>query len=114
MKIIYFYEAFDGKLFDDENNCEIYETRHLHPNLSDIIFFNKEGKSYFINYNCPFNDNIYYDCEHIYIPTDAFDDFKWLVKTCGWCEFEQITAPGKWKRIVPEGQIDGKWIQIKK
>lgn len=111
MRII--YEAYDGKQFEDEDECLNYEYGFKHPNLFCIKFYNVNEEQIFLNKDNVFDDNIYFNCEKIEIPENAFLDFEDLYACCGWCEFEQIAAPGKWKRVVPEGQIDGKWIQVK-
>lgn len=116
MRTVYFYEAFDGKLFDKEEACAIYEVKHLHPSLFNIVFLDKKNDSYYINPDNPFNDDVYNNCEWIHVPEKSFDDFKWLVEECGWYEFEQITKPGVWKRTVNEESSiynDGVWVYIK-
>lgn len=96
------YKAFDGMIFEDEYECEDYENKICHPLLEDIEFFDENNLSYFINLNNndPFSDNIYNNCWKVIIHNSCeFNDFIWLAKYCGWCEFyEQITGPGIWER----------------
>ena len=115
MKTVYLYEAFDGKIFDNEDDCAVYEAVKLHSNLFHITFIDKDNKPYGINPIWPFEDNTYNHCEQINVPADAFDDFKWLTEECGWCEFEQITKPGRWKRTITEESSiydEGVWVYI--
>jgi len=96
------YKAFDGTIFEDEYKCEEYENKLLHPHLENIEFFDKNNFLYFINLDNEeaFSDDIYNDCWKVNIHnSDEFNDFIWLAKYCGWCEFyEYITKPGVWVR----------------
>ena len=96
------YKAFDSTIFEDEYECEDYENRICHPLLENIEFFDENNHSYFINFdsNDPFSDSTYNHCRKVIIHDSyEFNDFIWLAKYCGWCEFyEQITEPGIWIR----------------
>lgn len=111
MEKIITYKAFDGTMFNSEDECFSYESKHTHHNLFHIKFFDKNGQLYFIDKNKMFSDKIYYKCEEIYIPEESFKDFLWLSRECGWYEFyEQISHAGHWKRTVLYDWInDGKW-----
>lgn len=103
MKIINLYEAFDGKRFEDENECMSYEAVNLHPNLFKITFVNENNDIYTIDKNNVFNDDIYQKCEEIYIPDrESQKDILWLSEECGWEEFYAFEKAGHWKRIADE------------
>lgn len=115
LRTLYLYQAFDGKIFTDEIECENYENVHLHVSLFNITFYNKQQLSYTLDKRNIYDDSIYNECEQIEIPKESFEDFQWWVQECGWCEFEQITKPGKWKRTVTEESSiynEGIWIYI--
>ena len=99
MRTIYLYEAFDGKRFDNEDECMNYEAVNFHPNVFKIIFIDKDNNIYPIDKNDIFNDNIYQKCEEIYIPNEeSLKDLLWLAEECGWEEFYDFSKPGHWKR----------------
>lgn len=114
MKII--YQADDGKLFENEWDCEEHEAKikYLkHPHLKNITFFTKEDCPYFMDDDSIFSDDIYYYCWKITVHNiDELNDLIWLTDYWGWCEFKQITEPGTWERH----EIDlfkGHWVKIK-
>ena len=104
MKII--YQAFDGKNFENEEDCEIYEFKKLHPNLFTIDFYDAENKLFHLSKNKDnlWNDVTYYTAEKVKIHNAAeLSDFLLLSKECGWCDFyEQINEIGFWERIEDE------------
>ena len=103
MKTIYLYEAFDGKRFEDEDECMNYEVINLHPNLFRITFVNENNDIYTIDKNDVFNDDTYHKCEEVYIPDEeSLKDILWLSKECGWEEFYTFEKAGHWKRIPDE------------
>lgn len=117
MKIL--YQACDGVIFENKWDCEDYETTLKHPNLKNIDFFIENS---FINLNCTFGtlikdlyeqlDNIYEHSWKINIHNnEEFNDFLWLINYCGWCEFEDITEPGVWKRYEDKLH-NGYWEKI--
>ena len=114
MKII--YQAFDGKNFDDEEKCEVYEFKKLHPNLFTIDFYDEENKLFHLSEDKDnlWNDTVYYMAEKVEIHNTAeLSDFLLLSKECGWCEFyEQINDVGLWARTEDE-MNNGKWIKKK-
>ena len=93
------YIADDGREFDDEYDCEMYEGALLHPNLLNITFYNECGESYKIRHHNINDDAIYDTCERIDIHNDKeAADLRWLAEECGWCEFYEITSMGVWER----------------
>ena len=113
MKIL--YQADDGKLFENEWDCEEYEAKIVHSHLKNITFFTIEDCPYFMNDDNIFSDDIYYDCWKITVHNiDELNDLIWLVDYCGWCEFEQITEPGTWIRHETDSFFhEGYWVKIK-
>ena len=108
MKTISMYEAFDGKIFKEEEECFNYECEKLHSKLFNITFWDENNNVYFINKDDVCNDSTYDKCEKLSIPIDSFEDFVWLTEECGWYEFTQISQPGIWKREVHNHH--GIWI----
>ena len=98
MKI--FYQAEDGKIFDNEDECLEYEYKLKFPEIFNICFYDKDGLLYHINEDNIFNDDYYFKAEkvNIYNKTDLIV-FQKLARECGWCEFtDYITSPGTWIR----------------
>lgn len=114
MKTIYLYEAFDGKRFEDENECMSYEAVNFHPDLFKITFVDENNNICTIDKNDVFNDRIYQNCEEIYIPDEkSLKDILWLAEECGWCEFEDFLRPGHWKRQCDEDcSWNATWVLI--
>lgn len=107
MRII--YEAFDGKTFDKQWECENYEYMLFHPHLLTICFYDKNDKLCYITKELIEDvdskiDLIYHNTEKVEIHTkEEFQDFIELSKDCGWCEFyDYITSPGLWIRHEDE------------
>lgn len=112
MKII--YQAFDGKNFDNEEDCEVYEFKKLHPSLFNIDFYNEENELFHLSKDKDnlWNDTTYYVAEKVKIHNTAeLSDFLLLSKEAGWCEFEeQINEIGLWERTEDEVG-NGIWIK---
>lgn len=105
------YEAEDGKIFLNEDECYAYETLYKFPELLNIQFYDKENQIYHIKDTDPFNSKYYIKCEKIYIHNFAeLMCLHWITKECGWCEFDQISEPGLWIRKEQGGSLFGKWI----
>ena len=106
MRILYI--ADDGTQFDDYDACEAYEALLGHEAIYNIKF--DDGKhSYKVKRGDEFDDSVYQRAEKVYVETEKeLEDFQWLTKECGWCEFEQITSPGKWVR-KDMGDMMGVW-----
>lgn len=113
MKII--YQAFDGKNFDNEEKCEIYEFKNLHPNLFSINFYDEDNRLFRLSKDEDklWNDETYYKTEKVEIHNTAeLSDFLLLAKECGWCEFyEQIDDVGLWTRTEDEMR-NGVWVKF--
>ena len=108
------YRAFDGKDFNNEEECLNYENSIIHPNLFTIHFFNKDTKEdYYINKDDIYDDQVYYKADKIIIHNkDEYEDFAWLAKECGWIEFDDINTFGLWERKCHNGILsDGFWIK---
>lgn len=108
MKIL--YQAKDGKIFDNEDECCGYEYKLEFPEIFNICFYDKDGLLYHINEDDIFNDDYYFRAEKvdIYNKTDLIV-FRKLARECGWCEFtDQITSPGTWIR-KDDNKLYGIW-----
>ena len=112
MKVI--YEAIDGKQFDNEYDCEMYEGKLAHPHLEGITFFTKDCALPIAFKEDIFDDELYNTCEAIWIHSkEELADLQWLTEETGWCEFEQLTEPGFWVRCESESfsLAEAKWIK---
>lgn len=99
MKIL--YEAIDGKIFTNEDECYEYETLLKYPELLTIDFFDEFDNIYHIKAEDIFNEIVYNLCEKVYIRTEAeLAAFKFLTSETGWCEFEDIDSTGVWRRVT--------------
>lgn len=109
MKIL--YEAFDGTIFKDRDECEKYENTELHPNLFTIKFLDENENPYYIRKENIYDDDVYQKAERVEINNEnEYKDFAWLVEECGWCEFMDIKTPGLWERTILHGVLsDGIW-----
>ena len=107
MKVI--FEAIDGQRFDDLDECEEYEWKYNHPNISTVSFFNENGEEYHIDTYNIFDDKVYYNAFSVDIHNEnELADFAALTEYCGWCEFEDIDSPGVWVRFEDE-YSNAKW-----
>lgn len=113
MKII--YEAVDGKQFDNEFDCQAYEGKLAHPHLEGITFFTEESFLPITIKEDIFDDDIYNKCVAVWIhDKNELADILWLAEEAGWCEFEQFTEPGFWKREDPDPfslAMEAKWVK---
>lgn len=107
------YKAIDGKIFDNEDECLLYENKNNYSDLKNIEFYSEDGTKCYIDLNDIYNDNIYQFAEKVIIHNqNEFKCFIWLAEECGWCEFyDQITSPGTWVRLK-EG-LQGIWTKEK-
>ena len=65
------YIAFDGKEFDNENECERYESKELQNKYGESLFvYNKDGKKISLDEDCRLcQDSYYITCK----TKEAFD-----------------------------------------
>lgn len=107
--MIILYKAFDGTIFENEQDCIYYEDKLTHIYLNKINFYTKENKEYHINLNDLYSDDVYQNCEKVIIHDyNEFKDFRWLAEECGWCEFDDIIDFGIWTRYEDSNR-DGHW-----
>ena len=108
------YEAFDGKRFDNEFDCESYEFCLQHLAVKTVTLYDEDGEEYKVtDYESIFADAIYWDCYKINFPNQrAYEDFMALAGWCGWSEFNDcISSPGMWER--EEDRLGNpRWIKI--
>lgn len=110
MKIIYIAE--DGTPFKNEEDCYYYEQFLRFPEIYNIKFFDEKNKEYHINADSFPSYSIYNNCEALMIHNNAeLIGLHWLSSEYGWCEFEQITEPGFWKRKEEPYTMEGRWIK---
>ena len=110
MKIL--YQAEDGKIFEDEDKCYNYEYILIFPELFRINFYDKDGNLYYLDKNDIFDDDIYNLAEKVNVHNkEEVAALHKLAFECGWCEFDQIIAPGIWIREENNDKLEGKWRQ---
>ena len=109
MKIVYIAE--DGKTFDNQIDCELYEKSINYKAMYNIKFIDIAKRLYKISPDDPYNDNIYQDAWEVILKDfDQVRAIQFLAEECGWCEFESLTEPGIWVRKAD----DYKHIEWKK
>ena len=97
------YIADDGKEFDDPCDCELYEGILCHKEVYGIEFYDAEGKPFHIQPGNEFDDDIYQKTEELIVHNKKeLECLQWLTESCGWCEFDSITSPGRWKRFLTD------------
>lgn len=108
MKIL--YQAENGKIFEDEDKCYNYEYALKFPEMFNIHFYDIDGSEYMIDEKDIFHDRVYWEAEKVNIHNETeLAVLHKLALDCGWCEFDQITAPGIWVRKENDNIIEGKW-----
>lgn len=108
------YEAKDGKIFDNQFDCEEYELKLDHPFVKNIIFYNENNHPFYIKFDNILDDLPYQNCFKLTIHNEnEFQDFIFLSKYCGWCEFyDYINSPGTWIRYEDKAR-NGCWKKEK-
>jgi len=97
------YIADDGKEFDDLLDCESYEGILQHKEIYNIEFYDAEGKPFHIQLGNEFDDDIYQKTEELIVHNKReVECLHWISEYCGWCEFDSITSPGRWKRFITD------------
>lgn len=112
MRILYI--ANDGTEFENEWDCEAYEEAQNHPEITNVVFYDKNNCPYKVGSDL-FDDDIYNDCEKVLIHDEKeYEAFQWLARECGWCEFQnQIKSPGLWVRHSEEKTLlEASWERI--
>lgn len=85
------YEAFDGTMFDDDDECLAYEFKLLYDKAG-IRFIDANGRT--IEYSKEDPDNMYDAAEYIIIDrskekeNDRFID--WIHNNYGWCLLDDV------------------------
>lgn len=88
------YEAFDGKQFDDEADCENYEWEQEHKDqLSKILFFDENGHVMFDKMSEKTYSTVMQIVVHNKEELCALHD---LADYTGFCAYENIEEPGTW------------------
>lgn len=91
MKVIYI--ADDGKEFDNEDDCEIYEWKLKHMHLNEICFYDKDGNKLYDAYS----EDTYNNAERIVVPNEnAVKELQEFARYTGYCCYEDITECGEW------------------
>lgn len=110
MRVIFY--AKDGTEFEDRWDCEAYEDYLDHPGLMKIVFQDSAYEDCsFKEYKDIHEDYTYLNSWYVTVHNEQeVSDLQWLASSGGWCEWEQITSPGTWKRTVVEETQEGKWV----
>lgn len=96
------YRADDGREFEDAFECEHYEWKLKHPNIQNILAYDKDGK----RLSNLYSEETYSKTEKLVIPScAALRDLRALGKYTGFSCYEWIDNPGIWvfenDRFVP-------------
>lgn len=87
------YVADDGKSFDNEFDCEMYEFILNHPHLKDVHIYNDYG----VEREDLLSDETYFCADTIIVSTqDALNDLHSLAKYMGHLSYEDIDSIGRW------------------
>ena len=87
------YIADDGKEFDDEYECEHYEWKLKHPNLTFVTLFDKDKNVL----NDIFSEDTYGSVMTIVVLNDdAAKELRDFVDYAGYCAYQDIEEAGVW------------------
>lgn len=90
MKVIYISD--DGKIFDNEIDCEDYEWKLKHP-LNDIRFYDKDNNEL----NNVFSEDTYNITEKVVVTSErALKDLEEFANYTGFCCYYDINECGEW------------------
>lgn len=87
------YVADDGKSFDNEFDCKMYEFSLNHPHLKDLHIYNEYG----VEREDLLSDETYFCADTIIVSTqDALNDLHSLAEYMGHLSYGDIDSIGRW------------------
>ena len=102
------YIAFDGKKFDDENECERYESKELQNKYGkDLLVYNEDGEL------IPFNNDYRLSQDSAYVVCKSEEALNYLNKTFNDNRVNKIDYNGKFPASFYHDFMTDKWEEIK-
>ena len=101
------YIAFDGKKFDDENECERYESKELQDKYGkDLLVYNEDGEL------IPFNNDYRLSQDSAYVVCKSEEALNYLNKTFNDNRVNKIDYNGKFPVSFYYDFMTDKWKEI--
>ena len=101
------YIAFDGKKFDDENECERYEIKELQDKYGkDLLVYNEDGEL------IPFNNDYRLSQDSAYVVCKSEEALNYLNKTFNDNRVNKIDYNGKFPVSFYYDFMTDKWKEI--
>ena len=101
------YVAFDGKKFDDENECEKYESKELQNKYGkDLLVYNEDGEL------IPFNNDYRLSQDSAYAVCKSEEALNYLNKTFNDNRVNKIDYNGKFPVSFYYDFMTDKWKEI--
>ena len=101
------YIAFDGKKFDDENECERYESKELQNKYGkDLLVYDNNGKL------LPFNNDYRLSQDSAYVVCKSEEALNYLNKTFNDNRVNKIDYNGKFPVSFYYDFMTDKWKEI--
>ena len=101
------YVAFDGKEFDDENECERYESKELQDKYGkDLLVYNEDGEL------IPFDNDYHLSQDSSYVVCKSEEALNYLNKTFNDNRVNKIDYNGKFPVSFYYDFMTDKWKEI--
>ena len=101
------YVAFDGKEFDDENECERYESKELQDKYGkDLLVYNEDGEL------IPFDNDYRLSQDSAYVVCKSEEALNYLNKTFNDNRVNKIDYNGKFPVSFYCDFMTDKWKEI--
>ena len=101
------YIAFDGKKFDDENECERYEIKELQDKYGkDLLVYNEDGEL------IPFNNDYRLSQDSAYVVCKSEEALNYLNKTFNDNRVNKIDYNGKFPVSFYYDFMTDEWEEI--
>ena len=101
------YIAFDGKKFDDENECERYESKELQDKYGkDLLVYNEDGEL------IPFNNDYRLSQDSAYVVCKSEEALNYLNKTFNDNRVNKIDYNGNFPVSFYYDFMTDKWEEI--
>ena len=101
------YIAFDGKEFEDENECERYESKELEDKYGkDLLVYDNNGKL------LPFNNDYYLSQNSVYVVCKSEEALNFLNKTFNDNRVNKIDYNGNFPASFYYDFMTDKWEEI--
>ena len=102
------YIAFDGKKFDDENECERYESKELQDKYGkDLLVYNEDGEL------IPFNNDYRLSQDSAYVVCKSEEALNYIKKTFDYNGVNNIDYDGNFPASFYYDFTTDEWKEIK-